>query len=86
MAKTLREKYIAGLLAFGCRPDPRARALRYETFLPPRNSTAGRKGYKYFVGRTALRVGRTVATSRPVSDAGKAAIISRGENAILEAF
>jgi hypothetical protein len=78
MKKTLREKYIAGLLALGyARID--SLSSKFEVF-----TKAGSSATFFFVGKSgSLRFStvRRVDSSVPASDRTKIAIISKGEAA-----
>lgn len=78
MKKTLREQYIAGLLALGYHKVPSA-SSKFEVFAKP-----GSPVPFFFVGKAgSLRFSRfrQVATSFPAHDETKAMIISKGEAA-----
>lgn len=77
MKKTLREKYIAGLLALGyVRVD--SRSSKFEVFAKKDSSMF------FFVGKAgSLRFSgvKRVDSSVPASDRTKAVVISKGEEA-----
>lgn len=78
MKKTLREKYIAGLLALGYAQID-SRSSKFEVFAKP-----GTPATFFFVGKSgSLRFSdvRRVDSSIPASDRTKAMVISKGEEA-----
>ncbi len=78
MKKTLREQYIAGLLALGY-VKIASRSSKFEVFSEP-----GSSAVFFFVGKSgSLRFSTNarVDSSIPVSDRAKARFISKGEAA-----
>lgn len=78
MKKTLREKYIAGLLVLGYLKTASA-SSKFEVFAKPGSAVPF-----FFVGKSgSLRFSsqRQVASSVPASDFTKARVISKGESA-----
>lgn len=76
MKKTLREKYIAGLLALGFAPVD-SLSSKFEVF-----TKSGSPATFFFVGKSgSLRFSslKRVDSSIPASDRTKAMVISKGE-------
>lgn len=79
MKKTLREKYIAGLLALGYAQID-SRSSKFEVFAKPGTPVP----FFFFVGKSgSLRFSsqKRIDSSVPASDRTKAMVISKGESA-----
>jgi hypothetical protein len=77
MAKaTIHDRLVAALQRHGEVIVPNTRSTRYTVLTRTRRETGEQVGF-YFVGRAgALRVGRTVAESRPVPELLRARLLS----------
>lgn len=73
---TLREQYIKGIEAMGGKLVKHTH--KYAVYTHPLHTDPS--PYYVYIGRSGgLRVGRTIASSVPVGDKGKAHIIKQGE-------
>ena len=77
---TLRERYAVGLEAMGWGRDYDAQSSKYWVFYIVR---AGKTPSKVYLGKSgAIRMGRTIATSRPLSHAIKTKVLNRADRAV----
>ena len=73
---TLRERYAVGLIDLGYRRDQNARSSKYWVF-------GGSGSQQVYLGKSgAIRIGRTVATSRPLSPTSKTKVLNRADRAV----
>ena len=77
---TLRERYAVGLEAMGWARDYDTRSSKYWVFYIVR---AGKTPSKVYLGKSgAIRMGRTIGTSKPLSHVNRTKVLNRGDKAV----